>query len=327
MNGMILAAGRGTRLYPLTAFRAKPAVPFLNRPLIQYSLDLLFQAGLTEIVINSHYLPRSISEALEFDDYATTYEISFSHEKKILGTGGAISNVRDFLGGDTFVVCNGKIYFEQNLEPIIHLHQEQDNLVTLVLVPHSGKDSYASVWVDGQNNITGFRSECAGKPFVFTGVHVLNPKILDLIPEGPSETVNDLYPRLIQEGYRVQAFVSDAYWCECSTPKNYLFKSLEVLKKRNLTNLVSRDVRFAGKNLIASPSTHIDPNCFLESSILWDNATVGHGSTLNQVIVTQGVNLQPHTHLKNAIVTPCSDDIHHESISARTVGDYRIFPL
>ena len=327
MKGMILAAGLGTRLYPLTAFRAKPAVPFLNRPLIQYARDLLLEAHLTEIVINSHHLSQSVQEALEAEARTEGHRITFSHEETILGTAGAIGKVRDFLQDDTFVVCSGKIYFEQDLDPVIRFHRDHNNLVTLVVVPHSKEDSYASVWVDDHNSITGFRPECQGNTFVFTGVHVLDPQVFDFIPEGPSETVNEIYPRLIQEGYRVQAFVSEAYWCECSTPRNYLRKSLEVLRRRKLDNLMNGETGSSCDGVIAAPSVQIDPGCVLKNSVLWDDVMIGEGSSLSNVIVTAGVTLRPDTHLNNALVTPQSQKLDHESIVGRPVEDYCVFTL
>ena len=327
MRGMILAAGLGTRLYPLTAFRAKPAVPFLNRPLLHYARDLLLGADLTEIVVNSHHLPQSVSQALEAEARRQGHQITFSHEETILGTAGAMGKVRDFLKEDTFVVSSGKIYFEQDLEPAIRFHRDRDNLVTLVLIPHSPEDSYASVWVDSSDNITGFRPESQGDPFAFAGVHVLDPQVFDSIPEGPSETVNEIYPRLIREGHRVQAFVSDAYWCECSTPANYLSKSLEVLGRRNLDNLMADETGSSCEGVIAAPSVQIDPACALRNSILWDEVRVGQGSTLSNVIVTQGVTLKPGTHFENAIITPQSEKLDHEAIVGRPVEDYCVFPL
>ncbi len=327
MKGMILAAGLGTRLYPLTAFLAKPAVPFLNRPLIHYARDLLLGAGLSRIVVNSHHLPRSLSQALEAEARTKGHQINFSHEENILGTAGAMGKVRDFLKDDTFVVLSGKIYFEQNLEPAIRFHRDHNNLVTLVLIPHSPEDSYASVWVDAEDNITGFRPESEGDPFAFAGVHILDPQVLGFIPEGPSETVNDIYPRLIREGHRVQAFVSDAYWCECSTPGNYLSKSLEVLRRRNLDNLMVNETEASCEGVIAAPSVQIDPDCLLKDSILWDDVRVSEGSTLSNVIVTQGVSLKPNSHLENAIITPRSEKLVHESIMGRPVEDYCVYPL
>ncbi|MEE8348864.1 MAG: NDP-sugar synthase [Acidobacteriota bacterium] len=327
MKGMILAAGLGTRLYPLTAFRAKPAIPFLNRPLLQYSRDLLIEAHLTDIVINSHHLPSSVREALESEARLDGHRVTFSHEDTILGSAGAIGKVREFLKDDTFVVCNGKVYCEQDLEPVIRFHRDHNNLVTLVLVRHSAEDAYASVMVDDQTNITGFRPECPGNSFVFTGIHVLDPQIFDFIPEGPSKTVDDIYPRLIQEGCRVQAFISEAYWCECSTSRNYLSNSLEVLHRKNLDNLIDSETQSSCDGVISAPSVHLAPSCVLKNTILWDDVTVGEGTTLSDVIITAGVTLKAHSHLKNSIVTPQSRKLDHPSIVGRHVEDYCVFPL
>ncbi|MDA2933739.1 NDP-sugar synthase [Acidobacteria bacterium AH-259-D05] len=329
MKGMILAAGLGTRLYPLTAFRAKPAVPFLNRPLIQYSWELLLRANLKDIVINSHHLPESIREAIKTmaGSDPESPQIVFSHEERVLGTGGAIGKVRDFLGDDTFVVCSGKIYFEQDLDPAIRFHQEQQCLVTLILVPCSNEDAYNPVFLDNQNNITGFGPEQNGRPFVFTGVHILDPQILEFIPEGPSETVNDIYPRLIREGRRVKGFLSEAYWCECSTPQNYLLKSLEVLKRKGLDNLTGNEIDSSCQGVIASPSVQVGGGCTLSNSILWDSVRVGANSSLSDVIVTEGVTLGPNTHLRGVVITPRSEKLESGTQVGRQAENYYVFPL
>ena len=331
MKGMILAAGLGTRLHPLTLLRAKAAVPFLNRPLIHYAWDLLLGAGLQEIMINSHYLPHSIEDAVQgMRIEGQNTPILFSHEAEMLGTAGAIGKVRDFFAGDAFVLCSGKIYFEQELDQAIGFHQETESLVTLVLVPKSDKDPYNPVFLDEQNSITGFGPMENGvhpdKPYVFTGVHILDPKILDFIPEGPSETVNDLYPRLIQEGHRVQGFVSTAYWCECSTPKRYLMKSLEILRKRGLDNLMEGEASPLCQGVVAPRSVQIDGTSVVKNSVLWDDAKVGPNSSLSGVIVTDGVTLGPGTHLENAIVTPLPEKTEPLK-AAQRVGDSLIWPL
>ena len=332
MKGMILAAGLGTRLQPLTKFRAKAAVPFLNRPLIHYAWELLAGAGLQEIMINSHHLPHSIEDAVQ--DMKTegqeTPPILFSHEAQMLGTAGAIGKVRDFLAGDTFVVCSGKIYFEQELDQAIGLHQETESLVTLLLVPYSDKDSYNPVFLDEQNKITGFGPIKNGahpdKPHVFTGVHILDPKIFDFIPEGRSDTVQDIYPRLIEEGYRVQGFVSKAYWCECSTPQSYLMRSLEALQRKGLDNLIEGEASPLCQGVVAPRSVQIDSTSIVKDSVLWDDVKVGPNSSLSGVIVTDGVTLGPETHLENAIVTPLPEKTEPLQ-AAQRVGDSLIWLL
>lgn len=332
MKGMILAAGLGSRLHPLTLFCPKPAVPFLNRPLIQYSLDFLHQAGIRDIIINTHHLPHEIHNAAQLDETETNSQKPvFSHEPEILGTAGAIAKVRDFLDGDTFVVCNGKIYFEERLTDAIHFHQKQKALVTLVLIPHMEKEGFNPVFMDKNNRIVSFKSpqkEHSLHPYTFTGVQILDPKILDFLPNKPSDTINDIYPGLIEKGHLIAGFVSQSYWCECSTPQRYLLKSLEVLKKRNIENLFNSPIQASCQGIIAGKFIESQQGSYLENSILWDQISIGRNCSLRSVIVTSGVTLEPTTHLDNAIVTPLPKNIGEQVISgAKIQNNCLIWPL
>ena len=329
---MILAAGLGSRLNPLTLFFPKPAVPFLNRPLIQYSLDFLHQAGIRDIIINTHHLPHEIHNASQSNKTENSFKKPiFSHEPELQGTAGAITRARDFLDGDTFVVCNGKIYFEERLTDALHFHQKQQALVTLVLIPHVEKSGFNPVFMDKNNRIVSFKSpqeEDYLQPYTFTGVQILDPKILDFLPDRPSDTINDIYPNLIEKGYLIAGFVSQSYWCECSTPQRYLLKSLEVLKKRNIENLVNSPIQAYCHGVIAGGSIKIQQGSYLENSILWDQINIGQNCSLRSVIVTNGVNLEPTTHLNNAIITPLPKNTDKQVISgAKIQNNYLIWPL
>ena len=312
---MILAAGLGKRLQPLTLFRAKPAIPFLNRPLISYSLDLLRRAGIEKIVINLHHLPQSIIKSVgSEDDAADSPCVKFSREESILGTGGAIGQVREFFCRDTFIVCNGKIYFEGDLSAALRFHQDSGAAATLVLVPFRPSDPFHPVFLDAEQNITRFGSKeernDAGDGYVFTGVHILSRHALALIPQGPSDTVRDLYPTLIRKGYPVRGFVSRAFWCECSSPGLYLEKSLQVLRRQGQENLVESDgLQARCRSVVAGPFVEAPESCVLENCVIWDHVRVGPDSSLRNVILSTGVELAPETHLQNAVVTPLPEKI------------------
>ena len=335
MKGVILAAGMGTRLRPLTLCRAKPAIPFLNRPLIQYSRELLQKAGIREIIINTHHLPDSVqmavSEERGIGKEQETPEITFSHEDEILGTAGAIGKVREALADDSFVVCNGKIYFEENLTQAIHFHLESQALITLVLVESSRRDNLNPVFLDRENRIVGFGTAGAEagphNKYVFTGVQIVDPRALDFFSDKPSDTVKDVYPHLIERGLRVRGFISDAYWCECSTPRHYLAKSMEVLKRRNCENMTVTKINGHCHSVVAGQSVEAERGALLERSVLWDHIRVGRNSNLHDVIVADGVELPPETCLRNAIVTPLPEHRGNTTTGARTKGDYLVHEL
>ncbi|MGH9339811.1 MAG: sugar phosphate nucleotidyltransferase [Acidobacteriota bacterium] len=316
MKGVILAAGLGTRLRPLTCFRAKPAVPFLNKPLIQYSLELLRQIQVEEVVINLHHLPETVVEAVGEKG-------SFSYEEQILGTAGALGKVREILAGSTIIVSNGKIYFEEDLSRAVEFHRESGARVTLVLVPFSEGDPFNPVLVDDDSNIIAFFGrnhpsrdrKGAAKPYIFTGIHILSPQVLDFIPEGPSDTVTDLYPKLMQAGHKIKGFVSQAYWAECSTPRRYLEKSLEVLRRRDLENLLESEIEAECRSVIAGSSVEVGRGTVLENCIFWDRVEVGAGCSLKNVILTSDVRLPAGVRLDGALITPDLDN----------PGDYKIW--
>src|SRR5215475_4837178 len=144
MRGVILAAGFGTRLWPLTEDRTKPAIPFLNRPLISYSVQYLAEHGIRQIIVNLHHQPESIREALGTGSRYGA-EIEYSYEPEILGTSGALDRVKERLVDEDFVVMNGKIISAMNLSDAIEHHQKNKALATLVLRPNPARERFSMV--------------------------------------------------------------------------------------------------------------------------------------------------------------------------------------
>ena len=304
MRGVILAAGLGTRLLPLTLLRAKPAIPFLNRPLLRYALDLLQGAGIGEIAINLHHLPDTVVRAVPGD-----VNIHYSRERTILGTGGVLAKLRDWLQGDDFVVCNGKIYFEEDLRRAVEYHRSTGALATLVLVPHLPDAPFRPVFADSRHNITAF-GQARGivdeteRAFTFTGLHVLSSRVLDYLSEGPSDTVRDLYPLLLRQGHCLKGYLSSAYWCECSTPSRYLVHSGATLQHKGLSNLMANETSASCDRVIAGSDTRIGVGSELRNCLLWEGCRIGRDCSLADAIITSGVELPPGTRLQRSIVTP-----------------------
>src|SRR5258708_4106651 len=147
MKAMILAAGFGTRLWPLTQDRTKPAIPFLNRPLIEYCVEYLRSYSLCDIMINLHHHPESIQRALG-DGSDLGVSIQYSYEEEILGTSGALDRVRERLLDDDFVVINGKIITDIDLGDAIAAHRAQNALATLVLMENTKREHFSIVEID-----------------------------------------------------------------------------------------------------------------------------------------------------------------------------------
>src|SRR5918993_226692 len=202
MRAMILAAGYGTRLWPLTIDRAKPAIPFMGRPLVGYVAEYLARHGVREVVVNLHHRPESVRAALG-DGTRFGVRLHYVEEHDILGTSGALDNARHLLEGDTFVVINGKLATDIDLGAALETHRRTDALATLVLLENPKRERFSTVDVkDGlvlgfgpspkppppsdnaSDNPPPNNSHAGDVPLMFTGIQILEPRIFDFIPRG-----------------------------------------------------------------------------------------------------------------------------------------------
>jgi NDP-sugar pyrophosphorylase family protein len=297
MRAMILAAGYGTRLWPLTIDRTKPAIPFMGRPLIGYVAEYLARHGFDDIVVNLHHQPESVRSALgDGGDYGVRFH--YVEEPVILGTSGAIGNARRLLDdGDPFVVINGKLATDIDLREALETHRRTGALATLVLRPNPARERYSTVEVlDGQ--VTGFGgyppSDNAGgaseAPLMFTGIQVLDPRVFALIPPGVfSHSVTDVYVPAIARGDRVAAHVSAGFWYELSTVRRYLETSV---------TLMSRE----GRDVERGRGSEIEDGAAVAGSVLWENVRVAAGARVRGCVLGAGVRVGGGEVFEDAVV-------------------------
>ncbi|MFL6214464.1 MAG: sugar phosphate nucleotidyltransferase [Blastocatellia bacterium] len=331
MKAVILAAGFGTRLWPLTEDRTKPAIPFLNRPLIAYAVDYLAAYGIRDIIINLHHQPESIRRALG-DGSALGVGIHYSLEDEILGTSGAIDRVRDQLLDDDFIVINGKIVTDIDLEAAVREHRERQAIATLVLKENVAREYFSIVEVDARRLVTRFagfpetvsveasasdtggglvKSESA--PLMFTGIQVLSPRIFDYVPRHCfSHSTIHVYPRAIAEGEPVVAHIADGNWFEMSTLDRYLEASLIFIRKE-------------GKSIIQGAGCVVEPGANVADAVLWERVHVESGARIRNAVIGDDVRVPAGALIENAVVVrrQIVDDIERGTV----VGDNLIVPL
>ncbi len=288
MRAMILAAGYGTRLWPLTIDRAKPAIPFMGRPLVGYVAEYLARYGFRDVVVNLHHRPESVREALG-DGSRFGARFHYVEEPSILGTGGAIENARTLLDTDA-VVVNGKIATDIDLSAALETHRRERALATLVLQTNPTRERYSVVNTrDGL--VKGFggypTSDNAGEdapPLMFTGIQVLDRRIFEYIPRGEqgqavfSHTVTDVYLPAIERGERIAAHVAEGYWYELSTVRRYLDTSVELLKME-------------GRGVEAGVGAKVDARASVEESVLWEDVRVEEGARVRRSVLGAGVHV------------------------------------
>lgn len=216
MRAMILAAGFGTRLRPLTDTRPKPLVDVAGHPMIAYPLALLREAGITEVVVNLHHLGGRVREALG-DGSAFGVSITYSEEDPILDTGGGIKKVESFLRGGTFVVLNSDSIMDLHLPSVIDWHRRHGALATMVLRPDPETARYGAIEVDANCRIRRFlgRPERVDEPltpYMFAGVHVFEPELFSFMGDGCFGITTETYPKMLAAGCPLYAYVFRGYW-------------------------------------------------------------------------------------------------------------------
>lgn len=217
MRAMILAAGFGTRLRPLTNTVPKALVPVAGRPLIEYGLLFLRSQGITEVVINLHHLGEKIRATLG-DGSLYGIQIFYSVEENILETGGGIKNAQSLLDGDPFVVVNCDAIVDLDLPDVLCFHRQQQAAATLVLRPDPDATSYGLVETDGHGRIRRLRGQPSevSEPlsaYMFTGLQILEPRVFDFMPDiKPFSTTRETYPRMMTEGAPIYGFVHSGPW-------------------------------------------------------------------------------------------------------------------
>jgi NDP-sugar pyrophosphorylase family protein len=293
MRAMILSAGYGTRLWPLTEDRTKPAIPILGKPLVGYVAEYLAGFDINEVVVNLHHRPDSVRFALG-DGSRFGVHLHYIEEPQILGTSGAWDNARELLDGDTFVVVNGKIITDIDLHKALETHRGTQAIATLVLVPNKKRERFTIVETkDGF--LTRFGSmpgpgPAEPAPLMFTGIQILEPRIFDYTPHGVfSHSTTDVYPRAMGSGERIAAHVAEGEWYELSTLPRYLEISLKLLAKRG-------EKIFAGSRSVISDGANVD------KTIMWDNVTVETGARVFQSVIGDDVRIPAGETIENSVV-------------------------
>jgi mannose-1-phosphate guanylyltransferase / phosphomannomutase len=284
MKAMILAAGYGERLWPLTSDRTKPALPVLGKPLVGYVAEYLARNGVEDVIVNLHHQPESVRRSLG-DGSQFGVRLQYVQEPVILGTSGALDNARQFLEGDTFVVVNGKLITDLDLKAALETHRQKKALATLVLLRNPKHERFSVVEThDGLvSNFGGMPSPSpdprAEPPLMFTGIHILESRIFEYIPRGVfSHSVTDVYLPAIANGERIAAHVAEGMWYELSTLKRYLDISLALLRRRG-------DDVYPGRN------SSIDKESEVHEAVLWDNVTVARGAYVRRAVLGDGVHI------------------------------------
>jgi mannose-1-phosphate guanylyltransferase len=284
MKAMILAAGFGTRLRPLSDGRPKVLMPVANRPVIARVIEYLKGHGVTQIIVNAHHHREQVTQYLQARPFGLKIHVRV--EPEILGTGGGIRNTADFWDREPFVVINGDILTDIDLTGAYEAHRKFRPLATMVL---HDRPPFNKIRTDAAGNIMDIPREYGPEGLAFTGIHILEPDILSLIPGGFSDIV-DVYRVLMDAGETVRSHVSRGHhWYDIGSLPDYVRANRE-LAPQPFTVGPGCDIHPSVKLTdwaVIGEDCRLEEGAEIARAILWKGVLVGRGVRVADSVVTR----------------------------------------
>jgi NDP-sugar pyrophosphorylase family protein len=303
---MLLAAGLGTRLRPLTDLRPKPIVPVANTPLAAFAMEHLASCGVQYIVANTHPQPELV-EATLAGACPSGVNLRFSRETTLLGTGGGLRKARPAFAdpGTPVIVMNGDTLFAPDLRAAMAEHTARGAVATMILRQTSDPARFGAIGIDESGRVRSLlgtpKSELVSQELMFTGVHILSPEAFGAMPESGC-VIRSAYRKWVDEGARVLGLVDDSPWADLGTVREYHRLNLE---------LASGSFRWPGvdpRDGCILP-TGVDPSAALRRSVVGEGARFAEGVTIDRCVVWPGARVEESA--RDAVITP----EHHVAIS------------
>jgi mannose-1-phosphate guanylyltransferase len=318
MKAMVLAAGLGTRLRPLTYEITKPMVPVLDRPVMAHILDLLGRHGFEEVIANLHYFPDSIRAY-----FGEGGGLSYRYEPELLGTAGGVRGCADFFGAEPFLVISGDALTDIDLSAFAARHREAGGIATLAVKQVSDTREYGVVLHDRDGRVTGFQEKPAPEEALSNlgncGIYIFDPAIFDYFPERPfADWAQDVFPALLEHDVPFHIHEASDYWNDVGSLAELRQGTFDALRGELRLQIDGREVApgvvLAGtteslpEDLEAEGPVWVGADVQIGSDVrltgpivLGDGARVGVGAQLRESIVFPGTEIAPGAILIGAI--------------------------
>jgi NDP-sugar pyrophosphorylase family protein len=288
---MILAAGRGERMRPLSDVMPKPALPLPSAPVVRSAIGLAAAAGVSRVVVNVWHLADRMIEAVEGVNHESL-EVVVSREHELMGTSGglAIAHARGLLGTDgPVLVINGDGFYELDPAPLIRHHAASSDEITLGLVPHPDPSRWSRVLVGNDHVVTGIVGSdhpgAAEEPLLYPGLMVVARHLIEALPQNPGNTPETLWWPAMDRQTLGGVVVSGA-WREVGTPADYLE---EVLRQLDRTTIIH-------------PTAQVHPTARLDRCLVGRDAVIGEGAEIVETAVLEGAEVAAGARVSRSVL-------------------------
>ncbi len=321
MKALIMAAGYGTRLEPLTFAVPKPMVPIVNIPAMQHNIELLKRQGFREITANIHYFPEQIENYFGSGSFLGV-NLSYSFEKKLLGTAGGVKRMAEIAGiDDTFVVLSSDALTDINLKRIVTFHKKKKALMTIALAKVSDVSQFGVVIQDKEGKITGFQEkpkpEEARSDLANAGIYVIEPEILKMIPEGFYDFGKELFPKLAEGKDALYGHDMVEYWSDVGGLEKYINSNYDAMKGAVRIRIpgrrvgrstwigkrekINRSARFEG-SVIIGDNCAIGRDVYIRDSVIGDKCVIEDGSSILGSVIWSDTVVETEAQITQAVL-------------------------
>ncbi|MGD9807301.1 MAG: sugar phosphate nucleotidyltransferase [Deferribacterales bacterium] len=306
MKAVVMAGGFGTRIQPLTSSMPKPMIPVMNKPMMEYIIDSLKDAGIVEIVVLLYFKPEVIKSYFG-DGSSKGIKIHYVLPDDDYGTAGAVKKAQKYLD-ERFIIVSGDLITDFSIQEIIGFHDVKDSKATITLTSVPDPLQFGVVITDKESKIVRFLEKPGwGEVFsdtINTGIYVFEPEILDFIPEDSNfDFSKDLFPKLMSSGIDLFGYNAKGYWRDVGNPDSYRAALLDILNEAVTLPLAGKEEKMPEATVYMGEDVVIDKSAKLEGLVvLGDGCEIGKEAVVKNSVLAAGCKVGDHAVVENSIL-------------------------
>ena len=306
MKAVVMAGGFGTRIQPLTNSRPKPMLPILNRPMMEHTMMMLKDLGITEFIVLLYFKPEIIKDYFG-DGSAFGIKVSYVTPTDDYGTAGAVKLAQKLIGDENFIIISGDLVTDFDFRKIFDFHEKSKAKLSIGLTSVENPLEFGVVIANKENVIEKFLEKPSwGEVFsdtINTGIYIIEPEILNFIPEGENfDFGKDLFPLLMQQNVPLMGFSLNGYWRDVGNPESYRDVYEDILNNRVNFKIPGNVINYPDGKLYSDVPQTLDTSVeIIGNVVIGENVNIGKGVKLNNVVVGNNVSIGENSSIRNTV--------------------------
>ena len=307
MKAVVMAGGFGTRIQPLTNSRPKPMLPIINKPMMEHTMMMLKDLGITEFIVLLYFKPEIIKDYFG-DGSDLGIKITYVVPDDDYGTAGAVKLAQEYIGDDNFIIISGDLVTDFDFQKIFDYHAEKKSKLTITLTSVDNPLEFGVVIANEKGKIEKFLEKPSwGEVFsdtINTGIYVIEPEILNYIPKNENfDFAKDLFPSLMREGIDLTAGYAEGYWRDVGNPESYRDVYDDILTEKIKLKIDGHKTQFPDGVLYSEETYTFNKSIeFVGTVVLGKNVTLKNGVKLNNVVIGDNVIIGKDSKIRNTVI-------------------------